>query len=216
LAKHTRRLISEEPGAAERCRGLFAAHDQELIDVLTSRDIADVIQAASEARNRQAHGGAISAAEAQRRVAELGDLLAKIQSPLAEAFETWLLLRPGPSTYKSGIHYYTADVLMGTHHPFRKAQIRLTHPLEADRLYLLHGDNQRALELAPLLRVGPTPNTEEDACHFYSRTLPDGIVRWVSYHFEPEPELDLAGDDVLKFLEVLSSPARVAQGDNMP
>lgn len=216
LAKHTRRLISEGQAGADKCRGFFAAQDQELIDVLTSRSLADVIEAACEARNRQAHGGAISAAEAQRRVAELDDLLATIQSPLAEAFETWLLLRPGPSTYKGGIHNYTVDVLMGTHHPFRKAQIRLTHPLEADRLYLLHGDNQRALELVPLLRVGPTPTTEEDACHFYSRTLPDGLVRWVSHHFEPEPELDVPGDDVLEFLKALTPLVGTQLEENAP
>jgi hypothetical protein len=51
LAKSARRLLSEGACGAEHCREMFAAQDQDLIDVLASSELSDVLQAACADRN---------------------------------------------------------------------------------------------------------------------------------------------------------------------
>lgn len=75
-------------------------------------------------------------------------------------------------------------------------------PLDTGRLYLLNLGALKALELVPLIRVLTGQKTGEDACYFYSRTEANR-VRWVSYHFQAEPELLQDDPDVVEFLSAL-------------
>jgi hypothetical protein len=129
--------------------------------------------------------------------------LARAQARIADSFETWHLLKPGPAVYTGDIYDSTITVLTGTNPAFRKIQVQVVHPLNSSRLYLLNGSSPRALELIPLVRVLAGPKTGEDACYFYSRLRPNGSVRWISYHFDAEPELILTSDDVREFLSGL-------------
>jgi len=100
----------------------------------------------------------------------------------------------------------TAMILKGPNSAFRRQQVKLTEALDTARLYLIDDGNDRALELVPFIRV-IAATTGQDACYFYNRI--DGAeVRWVSYHFHPEPELQLPDDDVIELLANLSGPGR--------
>ena len=49
-------------------------------------------------------------------------------------------------------------------------------------------NEQRTLKLLPLVKVMPSPKTEENACYFYNRQQKDGI-RFLSYHFESDSDV---------------------------
>jgi hypothetical protein len=74
-------------------------------------------------------------------------------SLLAWSFDPWTLLKPGSITLLHAVYEMTASILTGTNPAFGKRRVRLDHPADAARLYLMREDNTRALELAPLIKV---------------------------------------------------------------
>jgi serine/threonine protein kinase len=206
LAKTARRLLSNDPGTAEFCYKLFAAHDRDLIQMLTSKKLFEILIPASDCRNAWAgHGGVAGLSEQDRRLSVLEDLLARIRALIGTAFETWILLKPGSATYANGLYDLTYTSLMGTRPMFRLQRQPVGEPLDSGRLYMLNTGNMRALKLVPLIRVIAGLKTGEDAVYFYNRLVPDG-VRWVSYHSPAEPELVLVDRDVNEFLSELRVP----------
>jgi len=211
LAKTARRLLSGNAGAAKACYELFAANDPDLVHVLTSKKLGELLLAANDCRNAWAgHGGAAGPSELDRRLGVLEDLLARTRSLIGAAFETWIMLKPVSFTYASGVFNLTCTNLMGTRSAFRKQRLEVGHLLDSGRLYLLNTSSKRALELVPLIRVIAGMKTGEDAVYFYNRRLRDG-VRWVSYHFSGEPELILDDPDVDELLSDLHSPDNCAE-----
>ncbi len=206
LAKTARRLLSADAGTAEFCYELFAAHDRDLVQVLASKKLFDILLPASDYRNVwSGHGGMAGQPEHDRRLDVLQDLLARTRALVGTAFETWILLKPGSFTYADGIFNLTYTNLMGTRSAFRKQRLEVGQPLESGRLYLLNTGNMRALELVPLIRLIAGLKTGEDAIYFYNRRTRHG-VRWVSYHSPAEPELILDDRDVDELLSDLHPP----------
>jgi Protein kinase domain len=204
LSQTARSMLCEQEGA-ERCYGVFAAQDRELVDAMTSRELTALLLQARDRRNAAAHGGFLARHALEEELHVLASLLAETQSLLVTAFETWTLLRPGPAMYDDEIFDLTATILTGTNPAFRKAHIQVREPLSARRLYLLNGTSLHALKLVPFLQVMPGPKTGEDACYFYNRMEPTGLVRWVSYHSAAEPEFTLNDPDVVKLLAELKA-----------
>jgi serine/threonine protein kinase len=202
----TARQLQSDPESAERCYGLFAAQDRDLIDAITGSDLTRILLAARDRRNAVAHGGILGRQALGEELHNLGALLTRTQNLLATGFETWTLLRPGPATYAGGVFDLTATLLTGTNPAFRKAHIQMSEPLDARRLHLLNGGSRHALELVPLIQVMPAPKIDEDTCYFYSRMQRDGAVRWVSYHSVAEPELILDDADVAKLIAETKLP----------
>ena len=77
-------------------------------------------------------------------------------------------------------------------------------PMDKNGIYLLSEGQQRPLKLLPFMRMMESPKTEQNACYFYNRVEKDR-VRWISYHFEAEPEITRPDDEVLKALSLLQS-----------
>lgn len=206
LAKTARRLLSGDARSAEACYELFAAHDPDLVRVLTSKKLFEILVAASDCRNAwTGHGGATGPSEQDRRLGVLEELLVRTRTLIGTAFETWTLLKPGSFTYSGGIFNLVCTNLTGTRSAFRKQRLEVGQLLDSGRLYLLNTGSMRSLELVPLIRVIAGLKTGEDAIYFYNRCTRDG-VRWVSYHFPAEPELMLEDRDVDKLLSDLQSP----------
>lgn len=202
LAKAARRMLSG--GDANRCRELFAAADQGLVEALASRGLAEILDEACSARNAwTGHGGVVGPREHATHLHVLEALLARTRVQIADSFGGWHLLKPGPAVYTGGLYDCATTVLTGMNQAFRKVQVQVRHPLDSAHLYLLNEGSPKALELVPLLRVLTGHRTGQDACYFYNRVQPDGRIRWVSYHYQVEPELLIAGNDVLEFLSDL-------------
>jgi serine/threonine protein kinase len=206
LAKTTRRMLSSEAATAQFCYGLFAAHDPDLIQALTSKKLSEILIPARDYRNAWAgHGGVAGQSEMDRRLSTLEDLLTRTRSLIGTAFETWILLKPGSATYTKGTFDLTFTSLTGTNQTFRTQRQQVAEPLDSGRLYLLNTGNTKALKLVPLIRVIAGKKTGEYAVYFYSRRAP-GAIRWVSYHSPAEPELTLADQDADEFLSDLCVP----------
>lgn len=214
LATTLRALLDGEDGA-DHCRELFAAAELELVDALASVELAAILRHAWARRNSWIGHGGIPGPQVQReRLGDLDDLLARTRALLGWSFETWTLLKPGPMTLSRGTFDLTATILTGPNPALRRKQIQLTEALDATRLYLLNDGSLRALELAPFIGV-LAGNSGQDACYFYNR-MEGAKVRWVSYHFHPEPELLLPDDDdVAGLLAALSEsdPVKEESGD---
>jgi serine/threonine protein kinase len=203
LAKTARRLLSDDSRAAESCYELFAAHDRDLVQALTNKQLFELLIEASDCRNAwTGHGGVVGQSEQDRRLAVLEDLLARTRALIGTAFETWILLKPGSFTYADGVLNLTCMNLMGTRSAFRSQRLDVGQLLDSSRLYLLNTGSMKALELVPLIRLIAGLKTGEDAIYFYNRHMRNG-VRWISYHFLAEPELILDDPDIGELLSDL-------------
>jgi serine/threonine protein kinase len=203
LAIKGRHMLADHDKEAERYLRLFSASDTELVEALTSRELHQIFMHALNRRNQwTGHGGVSGPRQHSERLLDLEKLLSDTRGLFAWSFVTWTMLKPGTMTLSHGVFNLTAIDLTGTNAAFRKKQIKLSHALDDGSLYLLNDGSSQALSLEPLIRIIPDHNTGEDACYFYSR-LDGDQVRWVSYHYRGEPELQLPDPDVTKCLSSL-------------
>lgn len=188
LAKFLRRKLSS--GEVDRATyfRMFRSPDAGLLEVLTHKDMFSILNAVKDYRNDWGHGGVVGGAEAKRRLDLAEAELTRFRELVAGSFETWTLARPGSSTFQAGIFSCQVDRLMGSRTIFVQSQIESLVPLDLERLFLIHDGSRDPLALLPLFKMMPSPKTAENACYFYNRVEGDNI-RWVSYHFEPEPEV---------------------------
>jgi Protein kinase domain len=204
LSKTLRAMLRDGSGE-DRASELFTAVDIELVEALSAVKLADILHHALTCRNRwTGHGGVAGKQVHRERLRELEDLLAKTRAVLGWSFETWTLLKPGPMTRSGKIYDLTATILKGPNPEFPRRQMKLTESLDTALLYLVNDGNSSALELLPFIRV-LTGQTGQAACYFYNR-LEGSDVRWVSYHFHADPELQLPGEDLTDRLADLGAP----------
>ena len=208
LAITGRQMLADHGEEADRYLRLFSSSDAELVEALTSTELNRILMHACRRRNQwSGHGGVAGPRQHSERLLELEKLLAQARSLFTWSFVTWTMLKPRAMTLSRGVFNLTTIDLTGTNAAFRKKQIKLSHPLDDDSLYLLNDASSQALALEPLIRIIPDQNTGEDACYFYSR-LEGDRVRWVSYHYRGEPELLLPDPDVAKCLASLMPDLR--------
>lgn len=182
---------------------LYGATDPELAEALASTTLTEILCKARDARNAwSGHGGIAGRAVHQERLQELKDILDSARNLLGWSFDTWTLFKPGPMLLVRGAYEVTASILTGTNPVFSKKLLKLAHPVDAERLYLMREGSSTALELAPLIKVMAGAKTGQDACYLYSELI-GHEVRWVSYHFHADPELVQSDTDVAEFLTSL-------------
>ena len=98
---------------------------------------------------------------------------------------------------------------MGTRTPFPSDEISVSEGMEYGHLYLKSQNESRGLKLLPLIKVMPSPKTEENACYFYNRKQPKGI-RFLSYHCESDANITGDFEDVEIALKLLTEVDGVA------
>jgi len=206
LAKSVRReLSSQEEGARERCLYMFRRTGTELLDTISHKRLCDVFDATCQYRNLwKGHGGIEGEKEGERRRVLLEEQLARVREVIGDAFETTLLVRPKGAKYSAGIYNNGVHLLVGSNPLFKEVAIETTVPLDTQKAYLIEKGNSGALEVLPFVRIGPSPATDRNACYFYSRVVGES-VRYVSYHFEDQPELVEQNRTIVELLESLRS-----------
>jgi hypothetical protein len=188
LGNEIRRLLSGEQRAA--CLEAFGSPDPGFLDMIVSTRLFDLLDEALPWRNDwKGHGGAVSERTANSRLITLQDHLAKTRTIISDRYADASLLLPGPSEFREGIYHHRARKAVGTRTPFQIIVVETLTPMDTTKMYLLHQGQKQPMEVVPLFRIMPSPNTEMNACYFYNRLEPHGI-HWVSYHFEPEPFVD--------------------------
>jgi hypothetical protein len=212
LAKSVRRdLSSKEEGARERCLRMFRRSGVELVEAISQKGLVEVFDATCEYRNLwKGHGGIEGEREGGRRRALLEDQLARVRELLADSFDGSLLVRTRSARYTAGVFSNTVHLLVGSNPLFKESVVETTVPLDTARLYFIEKDNTGALEMLPFVRIGPSPSADKNACYFYNRMVPEG-VRYVSYHFEDQPEIIETDDTLQRFISSLGKESEGGQ-----
>jgi len=176
---------AEEPGAEPTVGGTLVA----------------LLQEANQLRNDwTGHGGIVGERQAEERHALLRSHLVKLREHFGNCWRRYEFIRPRTCAVRAGAFHNHAHRLMGSNPAFEVIQRQTTHPLEADQLHFIADGESTALQLLPLIKVMPSPATEENACYFYNRVEGDGI-RLVSYHFEAESDVVRSFSDVSEALK---------------
>jgi hypothetical protein len=164
--------------------------------MLTSAPLVKAISDSNSMRNDfDAHGGVLSARAAEDINESLDRLVDSVRSEVGERWQYYQLLKPNAFRFKDGEFVGTAKVVMGTRTPFLTAEVTTGEPMEDNTLHLKDTSSDRALPLIPLIKIMPSPRTEENACYFFNRLQQSG-VRMVSYHYESEAEVTAEFTDV--------------------
>ncbi|HXL95514.1 MAG TPA: protein kinase, partial [Streptosporangiaceae bacterium] len=204
LASTGRQMLEGHGDETDHYLKLFTATDADLIEALVSKKLDEILRHACVRRNEWiGHGGRTNPKVLRDRLGDLEEVLARTRSLFAWSFMPWTLVKPGASMSRHGVHVLTATILTGANAAFRKRQIELSHPCDAELLYFQNRENPEALAVAPLIRMISDDDTGEEACYFYNRAEGDQ-VRWVSYHYLGVPERRLPDEDVLTFISTLA------------
>ena len=205
LAKETRRLLSSKD-EREKCLDLFGRPDIDFLEMLINKKIFRVLREVAEYRNQwKGHSGITSSEELDRRLELLESSLSDVRQVISDRYSTVLLLSPESSEYSEGIYYYQTKALMGTRTIFKKESVKTLTPMDKQKLYLIHDNQLKPIELLPFIRLMESPKTQQNACYFYNRLNKEG-VRWISYHFESEADI-IRPDDELRSTLLLLRPA---------
>ncbi|RFP61352.1 MAG: hypothetical protein BJG00_005465 [Limnothrix sp. CACIAM 69d] len=199
LSKTIREYLSDND-KKEHCRSLFGNPTEAFLSMITSKGIVNVLIEVAKLRNKwKGHGGITSEEENNQRVLTLEQKLNELRKHIADAFEDTRMISPTTSSFEDGIFTFNAKELIGARTPFNEITIESLIPLDRKKLYLRHLDQTKPLELLPFIKFVEASN----AIYFYT-SIESKDVRWVSYHFDKEAELQQPADDQLfKALDLL-------------
>lgn len=200
LQADLRRVLNEDP---ELCFELFRTRNNDFLEALLAKNLITVLQETNAIRNNLAHGGAIRESEAASINKKLAQHIDSVREVFGVAWEDYLLLLPGQCSFRGGMFDYDARKVMGSRTPFPKEKVKLAEAMEDGHLHLWNPYESRALKLLPLIKVMPSPRTEDNACYFYSRQQRNGI-RFLSYYFDADAEVVQPFSDVADILKSLS------------
>ena len=118
---------------------------------------------------------------------------------IADGFEDSKIISAKQGELEDGVWTFLAKELVGAKSPFKETEIKSLFGLDKKKLYLAHSNQNEPVELLPFIKFVEA----SDAVYFYSR-IESKNVRWVSYHFEKESELNQPADnDLFKAFEFL-------------
>ncbi|MBK9061288.1 MAG: restriction endonuclease subunit S [Flavobacteriales bacterium] len=185
LAKETRAMLNGKDDDKQALVDLYSVVSQGCLEGLVDKGLSQILEAANNMRNRKAHGGAISEAEAEEQHKELAGLLQTVRDRLGSSFYSLQLVQAGSADgLPSGASRVSVRVLTGSNPQFKTQDLELVQHVVKGQLYLLETGRSKALGIAPLVQM---KEKEQPACYFYSR-LEGGIPQLVSYHFEHRAE----------------------------
>lgn len=175
------------------CRNLFGNPSESFLSMLSSKSIVTILNEVSYLRNKwKGHGGISSDEENKQRILTLEQQLNEFKKCIADAFENTKMLSPMSGNYEDGIFTFNAKELIGVRTPFNEITINSLNPLDKKKLYLSNSDQIRHLELLPFVKFIES----SDAIYFYT-SIESKDVRWVSYHFDKESEINQPADNEL-------------------
>ncbi len=189
---------------AEARTAVLGVADLEFCTSLIDEEVWSLLDQAKTVRNRQkGHGGAISDAQCAARVRELEQLLGDLHQLTSRTFDRVMLIQPGVSGYDGDFHRFPqAKRLIGPSSTFIERPVTTVFPLKQDAIFLTdrreHAES--VVEVLPLVRLLPSPDTGESVCYFYTE-LDGGNLRFVSYHLPRTESMPLAGSGIADMFE---------------
>ena len=202
LGKQTRQLLLGNDENRLLCAEIFSDSSNTLPTNISRKEIAKILAETNKMRNDwTGHGGVIGQEEAKIRN---GQLLGKVQELRGAMADTWIeteLIQSLGCGMRNGVFETEVAVLMGSNSGFLKETRTMSTCLDLDLLYLLKKDSRRTLQLLPLVRIGPSPQSEKNACYFYSRVEKEDY-KFVSYHFFDQPQLNIPSNTLVSLSDL--------------
>lgn len=192
LSKSIRRFYTDSE-KKEFCTALFGNPTDAFMKMLTEKGIANTLLAVGELRNKwKGHGGITSEEEYKQRVTTLEQHLNELRKFIADGFEETKIVSAKQGELEEGIWTFTAKELVGAKSPFKETEIKSLVGLDKKKLYLIHTNQNKPVELLPFVKFIEI----NDAVYFYT-SIESKNVRWISYHFDKDPELNQPADNEL-------------------
>ena len=200
--------IAKEIASSDELRGVWqrrtACDSRDLLAALCSTNLMVLLKRANQYRNDwRGHGGVASDSEMRLRAGTLKDLVLELKNLVGRRWSAYPLVLPGRGVFSAGWHRYAASVVMGSRVPFAQAEYRLQRPMEDGVLHVVGPTSGDTCALLPLVRVAASPGDAKNACYFFNR-LNGPSARFVSYHYEGQPELtETASADLTELTALL-------------
>lgn len=188
LGKQVRRLLSGNKEERAMCADMFADPTTQFPEALCRKEVTAIVSKTNKMRNDwSGHGGVVGQDEANLRNQHLLSEVQNFRQAIGALWSDVQLVHCLHCRPRRGLFENEVAVLMGSNSEFLKETRFLSTWLDVERLYLVGRDGGRALQLLPLIQVGPSPSSAKNACYLFSRLEKDGL-RYVSYHFIDQPE----------------------------
>ncbi len=200
LSKATRAYLNSDKETQDFCKQIYGNPDPAFLNMLTSKEIVNILTKVAQFRNLwKGHGGITGEEESMNRVTTLEQNLNELRRCIADGFEDAKVIAAKQGELEEGVWTFTAKELVGTKSPFREIELRSLIGLDKKKLYLVHSSQTQPVELLPFIKFFE----KSDAVYFYT-SIESKNVRWVSYHFEMKPERnEPAESDLFKAFEFL-------------
>ena len=201
ISKQYRDYLGDHDGI-EKAIDAFHTNDTTAIRAICDKDVCGILQSACYYRNTwKGHSGITSDAVYEEHVQLLDMLLRKLQQRIGDVFEHIQLVRSISLEYKSGVFINKVEVLTGSDSTFKKREI-IGEAMEGDQLFIHILDTNEFIQLPPYFILRSSPTSAKNACYFYNRIEGDN-TRYVSYHFEGQPEDIEEGTEAFSILKKL-------------
>lgn len=198
LCKPVRLLLTDESGP-EDLVALFGSIDRQFIERLVAQDFWESVDAARTLRNARSHGGAEGEKERRAKLERLEGALLGLRQATVGLFDDVEVVRPGRSEEgDDGIFIFDrAERVAGSRRTFREREVHATSSMKSKGLHLVSASGlvHAPLQLLPFITLHAPPESDESAAFFYNRRADEteGIgYRYVSYHYEAQPESFIA------------------------
>ena len=187
LGKQTRALLDGDEESRNLCTSMFV--ETKLAELLGRKELPGIINSTNKMRiDWLAHSGVVGKADSKLRNEQLIEQLQTLRNVTGDTWAEVQLLQALHCRPRHGVFENEVAILMGSNSEFLKETRSMSMWMDVELLYLAKENTGRALQLLPLVQVGPSPESAKNACYFFNRLENDGM-RFVSYHFVDRPEL---------------------------
>jgi len=203
VAKYTREQLSNQKKRKE-VFSLFHTENSGFLNLVSNKEVYKILKNTNNHRNDWiGHGGICSKTEYSRRLAILEKELTSIRDLVKDNFVNFLLVQPKTMILSKGIYKNIVRKIMGSNTLFTEIDLKTNIALDENELYFIDIYRNDPLLLIRFFRMLPSPETEQNACYFYSRFDSQGI-RYISYHFDKQSEQKVDDDTLVAFFNRLS------------
>ena len=150
------------------------------------------------------HGGVVGQGEAQLRNEQLVAEFEQLRGIFGDVWKRSQLIRGLQSRFRNGAFENDVKVLVGSNPGFLTEMRPMVLAMDVDRIYLASKGERQAIKLIPLVQMGPSPLSDNNACYFFNRMDQRG-VRFISYHYADRPELTGTFAEASEIIQFLTS-----------
>jgi len=203
LAKAARRAVSDKALAPAWSQAVGPASAVEKL--LSTTEYWALLDRARPIRNERAHGGIDSETQYKAWLRQLEGMLYELVRATDSVWEKVRLLLPDSARLRGGVWTYPqAKLLVGSNDILEQVEFTSLEPIETGQLvFAAQGQGHEILPIVPLVRLSTSSVHGRIACYFFSARESRDTFKYVSYHYEEEPQktfMDASVGDLIRSL----------------